>query len=76
VNAVLWVVIRVSMTLGEALCAVAAEAVDETRIRNRIRVAEAKTIERNFFLLFTYFSFFGFSILFFNVRMFELHFNF
>jgi hypothetical protein len=50
------------MILGEALCAVAAEAVDETRIRNKIRAAEAKTLERNFFLLFTYFSFFSFSI--------------
>jgi hypothetical protein len=51
-----------SVIFGEALYVVAAEAVNETRIKNQIRAADAKTIERNSFLLFTYFSFFTFSI--------------
>jgi hypothetical protein len=46
-DAVLWKVIRVSVILGEA-----ADAVDETIIINKIRIAEAKAAECNFVLFF------------------------
>jgi hypothetical protein len=38
-------------SLDEALCALAADAADETRIKNKIRAADAKTNEHNFLLM-------------------------
>jgi hypothetical protein len=46
-DAVLWEVIRVSVIIGEA-----ADAVDETRIINKIRVTKTKAAECNFILFF------------------------
>jgi len=47
-------VIRVRVIVGEAFCAVAADAVNGTRIRNKTRAAKAKYIEENFSLFLTY----------------------
>jgi hypothetical protein len=41
--------------VGEAPCTVAADAIDEVRIRNKIRAVEAKAIEYSFSFFFIYF---------------------
>ena len=46
------VVIGVSVRMRKALCAEAADAVDETRIKNKIRAVDDNVIEYNVFLIF------------------------
>lgn len=48
------VVIWVSLIVSEAPGSVVADAVDETRIKNKIRTADAKATEYDFLLIFTY----------------------
>jgi hypothetical protein len=38
--------------MGKVLCVVAADAMDEKRIKNKIKAADTEIIERNSFLLF------------------------
>ncbi|WP_176722096.1 hypothetical protein [Methanosarcina sp. A14] len=42
------------MIVSEAPGSVVADAVDETRIKNKIRTADAKATEYDFLLIFTY----------------------
>ena len=42
------------LIVSESFCTVAADAVDETRIKNKIRAADAKATECNFLLVFIY----------------------